>query len=223
MQLLHRSFQSIGASRAFSIGNVVNKRGIATFQEIQLNLADGSQLAGQRWTPTAPTEEITRNILCLHGWLDNCRSFYHLAPTLASTLNANVVALDLPGHGRSSHKSIEAPPTILPEFTYYISEAVDCLREEEHFVPSLTSPEKPHEPFTLVGHSMGAGISSWYAACFPEEIDQLVMLDGVGFMPGKAKDTPKQVRRHVERRKAATTHAYRNKTSQDVSYPPRCH
>ena len=39
-------------------------------------------------------------VLAVHGWLDNCLSFYFLGPSIAS---AYVVAVDLPIHRLSDH------------------------------------------------------------------------------------------------------------------------
>ena len=44
-------------------------------------------------------------VLCLHGWLDNAASFVPLLPHLA---NKHVIAIDLLGHGFSSHRSQDA-------------------------------------------------------------------------------------------------------------------
>jgi pimeloyl-ACP methyl ester carboxylesterase len=114
-----------------------------------------------------------------------------------------VVALDLPGHGTSSHKSNDAPPMVQAELSYYVSEAIDAL--------GLLSSEK--NSLTLCGHSLGAGISSLYAAAFPERVSKLVLLDGAGFLAREAKDTALHVRRHVEsRQKFQTRDATRTKS-----------
>lgn len=107
-------------------------------------------------------------VLCVHGWLDNSASFHKLAPSLIENgVASEVYALDLPGHGWSSHKSPDAPQQLLAEYVYYIAEAANHLFPRE-------------EPFTLVGHSMGAGISVMYSAAYPEQISSLVLLEGLG-------------------------------------------
>ena len=63
---------------------------------VTVELATGAgTLRGLRWGSTGDAP-----ILALHGWLDNAASFVRLAPLLA---DADVVAIDLPGHGYSDH------------------------------------------------------------------------------------------------------------------------
>ncbi len=55
------------------------------------------RLAAQAWgDPQLP------RLLALHGWLDNAASFDRLAPLLCG--HFHIVAIDLPGHGRSGHR-----------------------------------------------------------------------------------------------------------------------
>jgi pimeloyl-ACP methyl ester carboxylesterase len=159
----------------------------AAVSELSFQLADGIKLAAQRWIAHSDSQASSRRILCLHGWLDNARSFHHLAPSLASKLpSTEVVALDFPGHGLSSHKSKDAP-MMQAEYAYYVSEAVRSLEWDER-------------PFTLVGHSMGAAVALLYGAAYPEQIDKMVLLDGIGPFTNDPKDVAKNVRAHTERR-----------------------
>jgi pimeloyl-ACP methyl ester carboxylesterase len=116
---------------------------------------NGLELAGLCWG-----DETLPPILALHGWLDNAESFNALAPLLE---NYYVVAPDLTGHGRSSHRSQDA--------TYQIW---DDLPELMGIVAHLGWSE-----FTLMGHSRGAIISSILASATPALVRHLVLLDAV--------------------------------------------
>ena len=161
----------------------------AAVSEISLRFADGINIAGQRWTreDDHQSHSSPRKILCLHGWMDNCRSFHYLAPNLISHLpDAEVVAIDLPGHGWSSHKSADGPPMMIAEASYYVAETVNALNWQN--------------TFTLVGHSMGAAISVIYAAAFPEQVNKMVLLDGFGPFVRDPSDVSNHLRSHIERR-----------------------
>ena len=99
-------------------------------------------------------------ILAIHGWLDNSNSFSHIAPLL----NRKIIAIDLPGHGYSDH---------LPEGNWY--HFVDYVVRLNEVVNKLEL-----DKFILMGHSLGAAISLFYAASFPNEVERLVLLDGIG-------------------------------------------
>lgn len=68
-------------------------------KEQSFHLADG--LALSALVTGEETGEVT---LCLHGWLDNAASFL---PLLKHLSQPYVVAIDWPGHGKSSHKSLD--------------------------------------------------------------------------------------------------------------------
>ena len=125
--------------------------------------------------------------------MDNCRSFHYLAPFLIQNLPAGteLVALDFPGHGLSSHKSVDGPPMMLAESAYYVAEAVQQLKWIDG-----TNRSK----ITMVGHSMGAGVSCIYSAAFPEQVDCLVLLEGAGPLARNTADIAMHVRKHVQRR-----------------------
>lgn len=99
-------------------------------------------------------------ILCLHGWQDNSNSFSSLAPLLS---DYQVIALDLPGHGLSHHKS--------PDASYVF---VDWLRDVHECLHEINS-----DSVILLGHSMGAGISTLYAGLFPERVAAVIAIDGL--------------------------------------------
>lgn len=118
--------------------------------------ARGLEIAGLRWNAGA-----SRRVLCLHGWLDNAASFSALAPLLAG---CDVVAIDLPGHGRSGHRGAGT----LQHFVEYIADTVavlDALGWQE---------------CVLLGHSLGAGIAAFAAATVPARIRALLLVEGLG-------------------------------------------
>ncbi|GAB7220630.1 alpha/beta hydrolase [Vibrio comitans] len=103
----------------------------------------------------------------LHGWLDNAASFTSLMEEMYSkNPTIQLIALDLPGHGYSSHSR---------SGYYPFHDYIDSL----HQVISQIKNEL-HCPLTLVGHSMGALIASCYSAAFPENVDHLVQIEGYG-------------------------------------------
>ncbi|CAN0378993.1 unnamed protein product, partial [Phaeothamnion confervicola] len=61
----------------------------------------GLNLKAKIWGDDAPQKRV----LAIHGYLDNANSFDLLAPDLAQA-GFQVVAIDLPGHGRSQHLGI---------------------------------------------------------------------------------------------------------------------
>lgn len=102
-------------------------------------------------------------LLALHGWLDNAAGFARLAPLLAA--HRRLIALDLPGHGRSAH---------LPQGTHRYNN-LDQVDHVLDFADALRL-----ERFDLLGHSLGAGIASLTAAAAPARIGRLLLVEGLG-------------------------------------------
>lgn len=139
--------------------------------------ADGLRYVGMAWgNPANPP------VLALHGWLDNAASFARLAPLLEDYY---VVAVDLSGHGRSSWRSTDA--------TYQI---YDDLPQLLAIIDQMDWP-RCH----LLGHSRGAIIATLFAACFPERVSRLVLLDGIVPEALADSDCVPQLRQFVEQRR----------------------
>lgn len=140
--------------------------------EITLQLPTG-RVAARVWGPPdgAP-------VLALHGWLDNAASFDRLAPLLPGL---RIVAMDLPGHGRSDHRAASA--------SYHY---IDWVRDALHAVDALG-----WDRFALLGHSMGAGISALLAGTFPERVERAVLLDGIGPLSAPADEAASRLRKHL--------------------------
>ncbi len=115
----------------------------------------GRRMTAKRWGTVGGTPT-----LAVHGWLDNANSFDVLAPALPEL---DMVAVDLAGHGHSDHR--------VPG-DYYLNffDVQDILAIAEQL---------DWNEFNLIGHSMGAEISTEVAGLFPERIRRLVMIDGL--------------------------------------------
>ena len=121
-------------------------------------------------------------MLALHGWLDNAASFYRLAPLIKYY---HIIAIDLPGHGHSS--------PLQSSFDYIMPNQLTWLHD---LVQQLANPT-----ISLLGHSMGAGIASLYAACFPETIDLFITLDMLGPLSRDVSTTTHGLKQSVLSRK----------------------
>lgn len=141
--------------------------------ELQLRMPIGSVQA-LHWGKPGDTP-----VLALHGWLDNAASFVPIAPHLSGI---ELVAIDLPGHGRSSH---------LPPGTYYTYEGA-----VHHVLDAADA--LGWERFTLLGHSMGAGIASLVAAACPQRIQRLVCIEALGGLADAASNAAMRMRESVD-------------------------
>lgn len=115
-------------------------------------------------------------VLALHGWLDNAASFVPLAAHLPGI---DLVAPDLPGHGASDH--------FPPGMDYSFAAAMHAVLD--------VADALGWERFTLLGHSMGAGIASLVAAACPERIERLVAIEALGALaeePGRTVERLRQ-------------------------------
>lgn len=115
-------------------------------------------------------------VLCLHGWQDNAASFQPLFPYVS---NKQIIAIDLFGHGLSSHRSQDA--------NYHFIDWIDDLLRL-FTVNNWSSID-------IIGHSMGAMVASAFAAAFPEKVKSLTLIDSIGFICVESKQTTAQLRR----------------------------
>jgi len=136
---------------------------------VEIALSWGT-IRGLHWArPGAP------KVMCLHGWLDNAASFVPLAPWLGAF---DLMALDMAGHGLSPHR---------PEsHRYYFT---DYLFDLDAVLAKLG-----WDHCHMVGHSMGGGIASCFAAAATEKVDRLVLLDSLGMITLPADQAAQQLR-----------------------------
>jgi pimeloyl-ACP methyl ester carboxylesterase len=101
-------------------------------------------------------------VLLLHGVRDHARSWDWTARALIGD-GWRVVAPDLRGHGDSDWS---------PDGAYLSSYQLQDLAD---LIDHLGVPQ-----LSIVGHSFGGDIAGRYAAMFPERVDKLVLIDGMG-------------------------------------------
>jgi len=111
-------------------------------------------IAAKAWGP-----DDGKPFLGLHGYLDNANTFDRLAPLLPE--NIHFIAIDFPGHGKSSHRWPGMPYTHF-EFIADVKKVVSQLGWEK---------------FSVIGHSLGAHVASLYAGAFPDEVEKLIAID----------------------------------------------
>ena len=126
-------------------------------------------------------ETAAVTVVFIHGWLDNSSSFSTVIEELSVLYpQGHLVAIDLLGHGLSSHK---------PQAFYPFHDYIDDL----HQVLSKISANR----LVLVGHSLGALIASCYSAAFPENVSGLVQIEGHGPLSEAPEQTVSRLRNGV--------------------------
>ena len=107
------------------------------------------QAAHMVWWESAPRDET---LVLLHGVNDQAGTWFTVAPPLAQRFR--VILPDLPGHGESGPASGPLPISLL------LSRVAEIL---------------PHQPFTLLGNSLGGWIAMLYALRHPQRVRTLLL------------------------------------------------
>jgi pimeloyl-ACP methyl ester carboxylesterase len=147
----------------------VFKKGRFVQQDLEFHLANITLRGVGYGDPSKPM------ILALHGWLDNALSFQPIAAYLSDYY---ILALDITGHGLSSHRSNGAHYHLI-DFAYDLHELIES---------------QGWQSFILMGHSMGGIISTIYTSCFPEHISKLISIESFGPMTKDTQNSPSQLR-----------------------------
>lgn len=142
--------------------------------EKSYSLASGTLATQQIGNP----KTTATTVVFIHGWLDNSASFTQVMPQIAKlSPDTHLVAIDLFGHGFSSHK---------PGSYYPFHDYIDDL----HQLVTKLSPNR----LVLVGHSLGALIASCYSAAFPEKVSGLIQIEGHGPLSEAPHETVSRLR-----------------------------
>lgn len=117
-------------------------------------------------------------VLALHGWLDNAMSFTRLAPQLE---DMHIIALDLMGHGLSEHKPVGTG--------YHLWEAALSV--------VAVARALGWQQYSLLGHSLGAILSVMVAASCPQQVERLMLIDGLIAIPKQPEEFPTQLQQAI--------------------------
>lgn len=117
---------------------------------------NGVLLACQR------SESNNTKIIALHGWQDNSNSYL---PLIKKLPHYDWYAIDFPGHGKSQWRHQQAH--------YYFVDYVDDIFRLKQLIA-------PDEKVIIMGHSMGAMVANLFAACFPEAVEAVIAIEGIG-------------------------------------------
>ena len=137
--------------------------------EIDIEIPFGRIAALRQGDADAP------KVMALHGWLDNAASFVPLSEHLHGI---DLIAIDLPGHGRSAH----LPPGSDYSFVGAMNAVLDV------------ADALGWDRFALLGHSMGAGIASLIAAACPQRIERLLAIEALGALAETPERTVARMR-----------------------------
>ncbi|KAI8622488.1 Alpha/Beta hydrolase protein [Chytriomyces sp. MP71] len=123
----------------------------------------GLKLKAKRW---GSDTHYAHRILALHGWLDNAATWDMLLPILTNERPGQfyVVALDLAGHGLSDHRSNDAD-YLTHQYLEDVVAVIDGLGWSK---------------FSLLGHSMGGGITTLAAGIFGPRVAACVAIEALG-------------------------------------------
>jgi pimeloyl-ACP methyl ester carboxylesterase len=117
-----------------------------------------------------PAAGQRKRIVLLHGNPANMHDFGPIALQLRDEFD--VVAIDLPGFGRSERVRSVGDESLLRTYARHVASAIERI--------GLGSD------FHLLGHSHGGAVAQMLAALFPDRVASLVLIGSVGVPPNWA-------------------------------------
>ncbi|KAF9903959.1 hypothetical protein EC991_003177 [Linnemannia zychae] len=155
-------------------------------QERTFELPNGIILAAKHWKSGAPSAQPrdARRFMAFHGFLDNASTFDLLLLQQLGPEPAEIVALDLAGHGRSSHRQTE-------------DYGIWRYAEDADHVAALLGWNK----HAVIGHSMGGAAATVYSGLFNSRVVMCILLDNFGPFTRLVEDQPDHLLEHIQQKK----------------------
>ena len=132
-----------------------------------------------------PAEEP---LILIHGFLDHARSWGPFVAALEkrSAKSMWIIAPDCRGHGDSGWVGAGGYYHF-PDYLLDLESLVECLNVTR---------------VSLMGHSMGGTISFLYTGTFPDRVEKLILIEGIGPVPMAFSDAPPRMERWLSEVKA---------------------
>jgi pimeloyl-ACP methyl ester carboxylesterase len=141
-------------------------------------------------------------LLLIHGIHDHCHSWDWVARELCDDFH--VMAPDLRGHGDSEWAT---------GTTYKHTEYVYDIAQLVHQTKTA--------PLSIVAHSMGGTLACMYAGTYPENVDKLVILEGVGphpFWSRMGRNPQERMRNWIDSMRKLSGRISKRYSSQEEAY-----
>ena len=119
-------------------------------------------------------------IFYLHGWADSGSTFQFVVDSFKK--NWRVIAPDFRGFGRSQHNKSSY---WFPDYLADLNRIINIFSEKD--------------PVTLIGHSMGGNVASMYAGIFPDDVKNLVNIEGFGLKESNPDNAPDNYHHWIEK------------------------
>ena len=143
------------------------------------------ELAYKKWGQ--PSEKPA--VVMFHGWLDNANSFDAVLAYLPD--DREYFVFDLPGHGHSDHK---------PESQLY--HFLDSVADIKRTLDALTAQTLVAQAPWLVGHSLGAALSSVFVSIYPESVKGVCFIEALGPISNNSQQAAKQLKESIDKQVA---------------------
>jgi pimeloyl-ACP methyl ester carboxylesterase len=117
-------------------------------------------------------------LLLIHGGRDHCRNWDWVA--LALRDKYHIIAPDLRGHGDSEWAKGGQYAMI-----DYVLDIAQLLEQLQLF------------PINIIGHSLGGAIACQYSGIYPQRVQRLVAIEGLGPPPDQRRHGPAHERMHA--------------------------
>ena len=124
-------------------------------------------------------DEAKPPLMFVHGGRDHARNWDLVAESLAE--HYCLYAPDLRGHGDSDWST--GGQYSMPDYVLDIAALADVI---------------DRDPLTLVGHSLGGGITLQYAGVYPKRVEKVVSIEGLGPPVGEPRSAPTRMREWID-------------------------